>query len=155
MPQLTFLRDPEPAFEGQRAYPMKRHVDVNTRYVAQAGGISFGRVCVRAGDQTVRLPTGAGDLAAGAPIGISVRQEYFEQNGVGYADGEPIAVMFTGYIWVRTEGAVVEGTPVLVRVAAGGLGLGAFVGAGGTALPGARWDTATAGPGLAIVRLGG
>ena len=160
MPQLSVLADPRPAFAGQRAYPMKRYIDSNTRFVAQVGGISFGRLCVRAGDQTVRLPTAGADFAAGTEFGFAVRQEFQEFNGQGYADGEPITVMHVGYIWVEVEAAVTSGAPVFIRTGAGagGTALGAVRGDadGGTAtaLPGGRFDTGTLGAGLAIVRLG-
>jgi hypothetical protein len=146
MPQLSIQNDPAPSFSGQRAYPMKRWIDTSTRFV----------------DQTVRLPAATAEIStANVELGFAVRQEFTEQNGVGYADGEPITVMQVGYMWCEVEGTVVSGAPVFVRHAAGAGGAAAFVGRvrgdadGGTAtaLPNARFDTGTI-SGLAIVRLG-
>jgi len=159
MPQLVINDDQLPSFAGQRAYPMKRWIDSNTRFVAQVGGIGYGRFCVRAGDQTMRLPTAAGDVTGAAENGFAVRQEFYHQTGVGYADGEPMTVMHLGYMWVEVEAPVVSDAQVFIRTAAGAGGtlLGAVRGDadGGTAtaLPNARFDCGSI-SGLAIVRLG-
>lgn len=162
MPQLSIQNDPAPSFSGQRAYPMKRYIDSNTRFVSQVGGISFGRFVTRAGDQTVRLPNAGTDISTALNEGgFAVRQEFAEQNGVGYADGEPITVMHVGYMWVEVEGTVVSGAQAFIRHAAGAGGGAAFIGRvrgdadGGTATahPNARFDTGTI-SGLAIVRIG-
>jgi hypothetical protein len=161
MPQLSIQADPAPAYEGQIAYPMLPRVVV-TRFVDQAGGIAYGRACVRAANQTVKLGTVTGDVT-NAFQGFAVRQEYKEQlpdgSGPGYPDKEPIAVLRRGFIWVAVEGAVTEETPVFARTAASGgnTTIGAIRGdadsANATLIPNARFITSTTAAGLAIVEV--
>lgn len=157
MPQLSITNDPQVAFEGQIAYPMFPRV-VMTRFVAQAGGIPYGIAVVRAADKTVRLPVLTGEVTNSFE-GISVRQEYREENSQGYSNLEPLPVMRRGYIWVAVEGAVTEEGSVFVRTAASGgnTQLGAFRAdadsANATLVPNAKFVTSTTAAGLAIVEI--
>lgn len=158
MPQTVIRDDPAIGFEGQVAYPLKTFIDPNSRFVAQAGGIPWGRFVVRAGDQTVKLPAAAGDITATTLTGIAIRQQFQEYVPGGYQDGDPAAVVYNGYVWMLVDGAVVSDAPVYARVAAGGNGLGSAMAAAGASsviVPGATFDTSTTGAGLVIVRLRG
>jgi hypothetical protein len=158
MPQTAISNDPAIGLEGQVAYPLKTFVDPNSRFVAQAAGIPFGRFVVRAGDQTVKLPATAGDITATTLPAISIRQPYDQYNATGYKDGEPICVVYTGYVWMLVDGPVVHHGPVHARITAGGNGLGSAMAAAtaeSVVVPGAVFDTSTTGAGLAIVRLVG
>lgn len=157
MPQLTIQGDPNPAFEGQIAYPMFPRI-VMTRFVADAGGIGFGIACVRAADQTVKRATAGADITNSFE-GFAVRQEVRESNGAGYSDKDPLPVMRRGYIWVAVEGAVTEEAPVFIRTAASGgnTTIGAARAdadsANATLLPNAKFVTSTTAAGLAIVEV--
>lgn len=79
----------------------------------------------------------------------------------GYKQGEPMTVLFRGFVWVNVEEAVTAfSDPVYVRhTASGSLTPGNFrrSAAGGQAflLKGARFVTSTTGAGLAVLQLGG
>lgn len=156
MPQTTVTGDPPVGLEGAISYPLKTYIDPNTRFVSQPGGIPFGKFVVRTAEQQVRLPAADGDIT-NAKVGISVRQPYHEYNGQGYADGEPITVVFTGYVWMYVESAAIEGAQVYARTAAGGRGQGSALAAGAAAaaVQGATFDHSTSAAGLVIVRLRG
>lgn len=83
-------------------------------------------------------------------VGITVRERSSSAetpNSVG--PSETARLLTKGALWVTAEVQVAAGDAV--TVIAGGL----FSNTGGTALPGARWDTSTSGAGqLAVLRLG-
>jgi hypothetical protein len=157
MPQLSISMDPDVAFEGMDAYPMFSRF-IFTHYVAQVGGVPFGRFLVRAGENTVKLPTSASELT-NAFKGVSLRQEYREDNTVGYANLSSLPVMRRGFIWVLTEGAVTEESPVYARHTASGgntiLGLARADADSATAglVPGAKFLASLAAAGLVPVEL--
>lgn len=67
-----------------------------------------------------------------------------------YEDGDNMAVMTRGDIWITVEDAVVAQTAVTYNASTGQLGS-----SGGTAISGALWKTSADAGGLAICRLGG
>ncbi len=158
MPQTTILGDPLPAFPGQIAYPMRTH-HVDSAFVAQAGGIAFGSAVVRVGDQTVKQATTGTDITGGAFRGFAMRQEYNAWGTDLIPDKEECPVLRKGWIWIQVEGAVTKGAPVFVRTAANGgnttLGIARADADSGNAaqVPNARFDSTTAGAGLAIVEV--
>jgi hypothetical protein len=157
MPQLTIAADPAPSFAGQISYPMLPRVVV-TRAVPVGQTIGFGLAVVRAADRSVRLPAAGGEIT-GTFEGFTVRQQWREDNGVGYVAGEAAPIMRRGFIWVESESAVTEEGAVFARTGAGagGTQLGALRGDadGGTAtaVPNARFVTSTTAAGLAIVEV--
>jgi hypothetical protein len=157
MPQTSIAIDPDVAFEGMDAYPMLPRV-VMTHYVSQVGGIPFGRALVRAGENTVKLPTTANELT-NTFKGISWRREYSEANSEGYSNLASLPVLRRGYLWVLTEGPVTEESPVYARFAASGGNtiLGLFRADADSAsaglVPGAKFMASLAAAGLTIVEV--
>jgi hypothetical protein len=130
-----------------------------SRTVADAAGIEFGKVVQEAaadgskdGQCTADLDTA--DLDAFKFIGITVRERSVRPETPNkFAQRESARIMRKGVIWVEVAGAVKAGEDVTVTLASGVLGT-ASVGAGVIAIPNARWDSSTAGAGLAKLRLG-
>ena len=130
---------------------------VVSRTVETAAGIGFGKV-VRQGvaDKGIILDLDTVDMDAFSFVGITLVDRGVGNPVAADADKYPqyssARVMTKGTVWVEVAGAVVAGTDVTVTLASGVLG-SAAVGAGVVAIPNARWETSTAGAGLAIVRL--
>jgi hypothetical protein len=128
------------------------NADADSRVVETASGIGFG---LAVGQGTAAKGAVLGAAAAAGFVGISVRDVVLDPaDGDTYRQGAGITVLTEGDIWVLTGGAVAVGADVTFDAATGVLS-SAAAGAGQFAIAGARWMTATAGAGLAIVRLGG
>lgn len=160
MPQTSISNDPAVGLPGLFAFPMMPR-RVMSRTVNQVGGIPFGVFVSRQADERVKLPTTSGEITATGE-GFAVRDPLKEQDAssIGlYANGDEIAVMRSGYIWVYAEAAVTEEGAVYARhTANGGLTqLGAVRGDADTAnaalVPNARFVSSTSGAGLAIVEV--
>lgn len=129
-----------------------------SRTIIDAAGVGFGKVVQEAatdgskdGQCTADLNTAA--MNADKFLGITVRDRSVRvETPDKFAQYESCRIMRKGVIWVEVAGAVVAGTDVTVTLATGVLG-SAAVAAGIVAIPNARWDSSTAGAGLAKLRL--
>lgn len=134
-------------------------VTLISRTVADAAGIEFGKVVQEAaadgskdGQCTADLDTA--DMDAYKFLGITVRERSVRPETPNkFAQYESARIMRKGVIWVEVAGAVKAGEDVTVTLATGVLGTAA-VAAGIVAIPNARWESSTAGAGLAKLRLG-
>lgn len=128
-----------------------------SRTVEVAAGIGFGKV-VKQGtaDKGITNDLNTVAMDADSYVGITVLDRGVANPVAADADKYPqyasARVMTKGTIWVAVAGAVAAGTDVTVTLATGVLG-SAAVGAGVVKIPGARWETSTAGAGLAVIRL--
>lgn len=155
--QTSYSENIRPAVAGQIAN-MEDAVLIS-RTVADAAGVGFGKVVQEAAADGTKDGQCTGDLNTAAMdafkfLGVtvyerSVRPETPTKDG----QYESARIMRKGVAWVEVASAVVAGTDVTVTLATGVLG-SAAVGAGVVAIPNARWDSSTAGAGLAKLRLG-
>lgn len=130
-----------------------------SRTVADATGIAFGKVVQEAvadgtkdGQCTADLDTA--DMDAYKFLGVTVRERSVRPETPNkFAQYESARIMRKGVIWVEVAAAVKAGEDVTVTLATGVLGTTAVT-AGVVAIPNARWDSSTAGAGLAKLRLG-
>lgn len=128
-------------------------VTLISRTVETVAGVGFGKVVQQgAGDNGCKSDLTA--MTADTYLGVTVRERSVRpETPDQFAQYESARIMRKGVIWVMTDGAVAAGSDVTVTLATGGLGTAA-VAAGIIAIPGARWDSSTAGAGLAKLRLG-
>lgn len=120
--------------------------DNDTRIVETDAGIGFGLAVSQGAESDRGAVLGGADF-----VGISVRDNTLAANNEDtYLDGQNMAVMVRGDIWVVAEDAVAVGDAVEYNATTGALGSD-----GGTAIANARWMTSAGAGGLAIVRLGG
>lgn len=128
-------------------------VTLISRNVETAAGIGFGKV-VQQGTRDEGCIVDLTGFDADKYLGITVRERSVRPETPDlFAQYESARIMRKGVIWVTVAAAVTAGTDVTVTTATGVLGSTA-VGAGVVAIPGARWESSTAGAGLAKVRLG-
>lgn len=150
LPQTSYSDRLRPAVVGMIAN--SRPKDTISRIVQPAGGIGFG-VAAFQGAAANQITT---TFALGGFVGITIRDVTLART-VGdvasidkYMQGENAGVLREGVIWVQASVAVNPNDPIYVTPA------GAFtnVAAGGAnAGPFGRWDSATAGAGLARAEL--
>ncbi|MDF2697903.1 MAG: hypothetical protein K0S65_6286 [Labilithrix sp.] len=154
--QTTITAEPVIGNEGA-IYDSGSHHDIVTK-IAQED-IPFGRYVRIVGDQC-ELPDVTGEVTGRGGIAI---KDSSKPSGAGYKAGDPVAVMLTGRVWVRTEQALAEGVQPFVRFAAGAGGGAPNVGmlrtdadtATAVALPGAKMFRGTGGAaGLGVLELG-
>lgn len=143
-------------YEGQIADTTR--CDADTFVADESAGIGFG-LAVKKGTNAGECSLGA--VAGGDPfhatdfLGVTIRDRTREPDANDkYADNSHVAVLFRGDIWVKVPSAVAVGDDVSVNTANG-----QFSTAAGSAnqavIPNARWMTAAAANGLAVLRLGG
>ncbi|MFE0754166.1 hypothetical protein ACFW16_09455 [Inquilinus sp. NPDC058860] len=128
------------------------NADADSRIVETAAGIGFGLAVGQGGAARGAV---LGAAAAAGFVGISIRDVVLDPaDGDTYRQGASIAVLTEGDIWVVTGSAVAAGDNVVFEAATGIL---SSLPADAThfAIAGARWMTAAAGSGLAVLRLGG
>lgn len=155
--QNTYLRVHAKAYNGMIADTAT--CDVDTFIADGAGGIGFG-VGVKRG-------TNAGDCAVGVVgagatpfhatdfLGVTVRDRTrAPDDDDEYADNSHVNVLYRGDIWVTVEDAVALGDAVTVKNS-NGVFSATTAAATQAAVPNARWMTAAAANGLALLRLGG
>lgn len=147
--QTTYGRTIAPAYEGMIAD--SRDHTIVSHNVETAAGIGFGKVvCQGAADR------GAVVAAATKFLGLSEAAHHTVGGTLSggtvdkWAQYETIPVMTEGAMWVLASEAVAPGDPVYYTAATGVLSKTA---AGNVLIPNARWNTSTAGAGLAIVEL--
>lgn len=124
----------------------------NTITRIASGNIGFGVVAVRgvSGDQSARLPSGAGQKQ----LGLTVKDTTLSHDVPDrYELGDNMTIMTRGLMWVVTATDVTPGDIVTFNTTTGAVGDTA-VGAGFELLTGAEWETTALAGGLALVRLG-
>ena len=133
--------------------------DVDTFVADESSGIGFGKA-VKRGTLAGECSLGA-DGASSSPfavndfLGVTVRDRTRSpKDSDKYVDNSHVAVLFRGDIWVKVGGAVALGNAVTVDEDTGVFSATAAAD-GQFAVPNARWMTAAASGGLAILRLGG
>ena len=129
--------------------------DADSYITEGTDGIGFG-IAVQDGASAGLAKLG---IATGKFIGVSLRDTTRQAAGTAagadkYQTGANIAVAYRGDIWVEAEVAVIIGANVSAKTTTGAL---SSVAAAATqiVIPGARWMSAAAAGGLAIVRLSG
>lgn len=126
--------------------------DADTLVCETAAGIGFG-VAVSQGAAYNGAVIGAASAAVFR--GITVRDIAIPpSNGEEYAEGDNMAVLTEGDIWVTVGGDVTVGADVTFASTTGVLSSAGTSGSQFT-IAGARWMTAASNGGLAIVRLSG
>jgi len=130
-----------------------------TIYLRASETITPGRLVVVSDtdDEECDLPTATGEVTAGRARGVALIDR--QSTSTNYAADDAVRIAVSGDVWVAVEDAVASGGPAFVRFTdAGADGLGVFRSDADTsdavALPNAVFASATAGAGLAIVRLG-
>ena len=125
--------------------------DVDSYICETAAGIGFG-LAVQQGTAANECALG---VAANTFIGITVKDPTRgPEDDDEYDQGSHVNVLYRGDIWVEVTHAVTVGGDVTAATTTGGLSSEA-AGATQIAISGARWMTAAAANGLAIVRLSG
>lgn len=148
--QTTYSETTRSALPGQVAN--MTNYDADTRVCETAAGIGFG-VAVSQG--TAANGALIGGASAAVFAGISVRDVTLPpSNSDVYAEGDNMAVMTEGDIWVTTGGDVTVGGDVTFNSTTGVLSSAA---ASGTqfAISGARWMTAASSGSIAVLRMSG
>ncbi|WP_225768516.1 hypothetical protein [Inquilinus sp. Marseille-Q2685] len=148
--QTSYSETMRPATAGMIAN--LTNADADSRIVETAAGIGFG---LAVGQGAAAKGAVLGAAAAAGFVGISIRDVVLDPaDNDTYRQGAGIAVLTEGDIWVVTGGAVTAGDAVVFEAATGIL---SSLPADSThfAIAGARWMTAAAGGGLAVLRLGG
>ena len=137
-------------------FPADADFSAESRLCETSAGIGFGLVVGQGSD-----PKGGvlGAAAASGFVGIAIRDRSLVissgQTVDKYQEGDVIAVMYRGVIWVPVAAAVVAGNNVTFNTSTGALSTIAADGSNFT-IAGARWvDTQSTVNGLARVRLGG
>lgn len=150
--QSTYSENIDDAVNGMLA---NANNEVITKIVEETNGIGFGVACSQG---TADNQADLGASAATGFIGISVRDRSLVnesgQEADEYQDGQNIALLVRGEIWVTTGGAVNDGDDVTFNSTTGVLSSAATSGSQ-FAITGARWMTTASSGGLARVRLGG
>jgi hypothetical protein len=114
---------------------------------ASAAAVNFGDPLVQGASEQLVLPANGN---VGAFRGIALRNTTLPPgNNDQYLSTNSVAVLTKGVVWVNAAVAVSAGQPAYYTAA----GLLTNVAAGNTALPNAIWESATAGAGLAKLRL--
>lgn len=129
--------------------------EIVTGEVETSGGIGFGLAVYQgtAADQ-IELGgvAGANPFLASKFLGVTVRDRTRAPDDDEYKQGANAAVLVRGDIWVKVEAAVTVGADVSFKETTG-----QFSTASGSAtqavVPRARWMTAAAAGGLAVLRL--
>lgn len=149
--QTTYSENIAPAVNGMVAN--MTNWDADTRIVETATGIPFG---VAVGQGAADKGAVLGASAGTGFVGISVRDVTLPPRSAidKYADGENMAVLTEGDIWVTVGGDVTAGGDVTFAASTGVLSSAATSGTQ-FAITGARWMTGATNGGLAILRLSG
>ena len=152
--QTVYPGDMSAGFEGQIA-------DINPSEIISKvaeGNINFGLAVVRGtSDQQGILPSATGDEFIG--VSAYTLAAYASADDESKIEDEKIAnLLRRGYIWVKTEQAVVPGNPVFFRHTTGtGTVIGAFRKDADTAkadaIVGATFESTAAIGGIALIRI--
>lgn len=150
--QANYNENMAPGVAGQQANMVPS--TIISRNVEDVAGIGFGKVVQQgARDYGCTADLNTTPMDADRFLGITVMDRGTNPATPDkFGQYESARIMNKGAIWVAVAGAVTAGTDVTVTLSTGVLG-SASVGAGVVAIPRARWETSTAGAGLAIVRL--
>lgn len=151
--QDTYVAGIRAAVAGQRAN--MEPVDLISRSVETVAGIGFGIVVQQgAADNGCISDLNTVAMTAQRFLGITMRERGTRPETPDiFAQRQSALIMRKGVIWVPVAVAVTPADIVTVTLATGVIGKTA-VGAGVVAIPNARWETSTAGAGLAQLRLG-
>lgn len=156
MPQLTYALEQSLGYEGNLADTRDIRVDARRNDAAASAELPFGRFVTKSAATDhlgMKLPAASEVL-----LGILVHSHSNEKTVTGLPNLEFGDVLSQGRVLVKVENAVAPGDIVLCRIDSGGNGAGscrggAAVAASLTAIPQARFLTAAAINGLAVVEL--
>jgi hypothetical protein len=123
--QTSIQQDPNIAYEGMVSEYNPFGLDILTKIVQTAAGISAGRFCAQGtADNQCIIPGAGTDITGAGALGFSVYDPSKPTNWppstttVAYPQGQACAIMRKGRIWLVTEQAVTPADPVFVRYAA-------------------------------------
>ena len=157
MSQTSYSINQAAGFEGMLASDFEPRSVLS--FAAQEA-IGFGKFVAKgSSDGKCKLPAASTDVTAGVGLGVALSSQSMPSDSSGsasYETQDEVSVMQMGLCWVKVEDTVALGGDVYVRHAAGGLGVGSFAGAAGAGLallPGAKYMSAAAANGLALVQL--
>jgi len=143
--QTTYYRYLNPGQVGMPA--TETGWDISTRIcedMSLTTGIAFGLVVsqgTKHGDRSAVIGTASGGTVIGITASDHTLPTFVGGAGVDkYNDGDNMAVMIRGDIWVLAVGTVAAGGPVYFNSATGQLGPSGIPNA--VAIPGAQWLTA-------------
>ncbi|HSN27178.1 MAG TPA: hypothetical protein VLT45_12860 [Kofleriaceae bacterium] len=124
--QTTIQQDPNIAYEGMVSESNPFGLDIITKIVQTATGVSAGRFCAQGtADNQCVLPGASTDITGPAALGFAIYDPSKPTNWppsattVAYPQGQACPLLRKGRIWVVTEQAVTPADPVYVRYAAG------------------------------------
>jgi hypothetical protein len=144
--QMTYSENIRPAIEGARATMVP--ATLISRNVETAAGIGFGKAVYQGTDAKGVTVTPNTKF-----VGITIIDRSaggIGTTGTGFKQYESARILTKGDVWVIAQVAVAAGDPVYLTAG----GLFTNVATDNTAIPGARWDTATTGATqLAVVRI--
>ena len=125
--------------------------------------VPFGKLVVLGTNKDLQcnLPASAGDVTtAGLQLGVAVASHGLESkpslSGAQYAAKDMVSVLHKGRCYVKVEASVVPSDVVVVRHAAGGLGVGSFsktADGSHAALGNARYLSSASANGLALLEV--
>lgn len=162
MSQLTYTQEMPVAFAGMLADGGPKFASTGINQEAGSTEIPWGSIVVQGTTENgAKLPSAAGD--ATKIRGVALHGHNYEQplqvGSLGPKPGVVFSVLEKGRVWVQVEAAVAIGDRAFVRYAAGAGGTqkGALRNANVVnetiELKGARFRTATTGPGLALLEI--
>lgn len=148
-PTINYSRDTARGYAGMIASTVP-HTIISNVVKSDSANIPFGRSVLLTAEKIVALPSGSAGKWAG--IAVAERVVPFAQGEV-FVPYDQIPCMKEGEIWVDTSVAVAAGDPVYY-VNASGLHSNVSNSSANTLIENAEFITATAGAGLAKIRLG-
>lgn len=124
-----------------------------SRNVEDVAGIGFGKVVqIGARDEGCTADLNTTAMTAQRFLGITARERSLVAEADKFAQYESARIVRKGGVWVAVAVAVAPSDIVTVTLATGVIGKTA-VGAGVVAIPNAKWESTTAGAGIAKLRL--
>ena len=147
--QTTYSTGIRPGVEGGFATEWGSAVVTETRMVEGTAGIGFGRIVSKGTGVKGAVLGGALADILGATVRDITLIAQAGQTVDKYQNGDNMAVMNEGDMWVVVNSAVTAGATVTYLAADGTFAPAATA----VAIPGSRWITSAASGGLAIARL--
>ena len=123
--QTSIQQDPNIAYEGMISESNPFGLDIITKIVQTAAGLSAGRFCAQGtADNQCIIPAAAGDVTGLGALGFTIYDPSKPTNWppsattVAYPQGQAVPILRKGRIWLVTEQAVTPADSVFVRYAA-------------------------------------
>lgn len=148
--QLSYVQTMDPAFAGMKSDCSLSRID---GYAAESVILpGCGVVTGTKADKQVKSPTAAGDKFKG--IALIQAKEMASDGSVQYKAKDTVPVINLGRVWANVKGAVaIDGDVFLIYTGADAGKFAAAAGANAFKVDGAKFKTATAGDGIAVIEL--